>query len=498
MMIAANGRAVKGETRPVLDLRPIFLVIGMLLGTLAVGMLLPAVADGLAGHGDWVVFATSSGVTLFIGGALILTNRTETFRFSVRQAFVLTTASWLVIAAFGALPFAFSDLNLSYTDAFFEAMSGLTTTGSTVLVGLDRAPPGILMWRALLQWLGGIGIIVMAIAVLPMLRVGGMQLFRMESSDQGEKAFPRATQMAAAIGAIYVALTALWTLMLWVAGMDGFEALAHAMTTIATGGFSTRDGSVGAFDNVAIDVIVTVGMVIGSLPFVLYLQTLRGQSWALWRDGQVRWFFGLAGALVGLMAIWHGLANDVPLGTALRHTAFNVVSIMTGTGYATTDYDIWGPFAVAVFFFIMFIGGCAGSTTCGVKIFRLQVLYEIAKVQLNHMLRPHGVFIAYYNRRPLPEKITESVLSFFFLFVFCFVVLAAGLGALGLDFLTSVSGAGTAIANVGPGLGPIIGPAGNFAPLPDAAKWLLSAGMLIGRLEVFTVLVLFFPAFWRE
>ena len=331
-----------------------------------------------------------------------------------------------------------------------------------------------------------------------MLRVGGMQLFRMENSDKSDKAFPRATQIAMGIAVLYLCFTVIWAVLLWWAGMTPFDAIAHAMTTIATGGFSTKDASVGHFDSAAIDAIITLGMMTGALPFILYLQILRGKVFALFNDAQVHWFMAIAGSIVLGLTLWHSETNGVGFFHALRYTSFNIVSVMTGTGYATTDYGLWGPFAVTVFFFVMFIGGCAGSTTCGVKIFRLQVLYEIAKIQLSHMLRPHGVFIAYYNRKPLSEDVTESVLSFFFLFVFCFVILAAGLGAMGLDFVTAVSSAGTAIANVGPGLGPIVGPSGNFATLPDGAKWLMSIGMLIGRLEVFTVLVLLFPAFWRD
>ncbi len=487
---------VRGHS--LIDFRPILFIIGILLCTLSIGMFVPALVDLYYGQNDWQVFSVASAVSLFIGGALVMMNRMDNLKFTSRQAFILTTASWLVLTAVSALPFAFSDLDMSYTDAFFEAMSGISTTGSTVIVGLDTAPPGILLWRALLQWLGGIGIIVMAIAVMPMLRVGGMQLFRMENSDKSDKAFPRATQIAIGIASLYLGFTIICAILLWWAGMPAFDAIAHAMTTIATGGFSTKDASVGYFDNATVDVIITLGMTAGALPFILYLQTLRGRLSALFRDGQVRWFVAIVGSVVLGLAIWHSETNNVAFLDALRYTSFNIVSVMTGTGYATTDYGLWGPFAVTVFFFVMFIGGCAGSTTCGVKIFRLQVLYEIAKIQLSHMLRPHGVFIAYYNRKPLSEDVTESVLSFFFLFVFCFVVLAAALGAMGLDFITAVSSAGTAIANVGPGLGPIVGPSGNFATLPDGAKWLMSIGMLIGRLEVFTVLVLLFPAFWRD
>ena len=480
-----------------MDFRPIFLVVGALLTTLAAGMAIPVIADASAGNPDWQVFAVSAGVTLFIGVSMTLTSRAGGLRLTVRQAFVMTTLSWLAVAFFGALPFAFSELNLTFTDAFFESMSGITTTGSTVITGLDTAPPGILLWRALLQWLGGIGIIVMAVAVLPMLRVGGMQLFRMESSDQAEKALPRAAQIATAIGVIYLVLTVAWAGAYWLAGMSGFDAVAHSMTTIATGGFSTSDGSLGHFDSSLIDTIATVGMLVGSLPFLLYLKMVQGEPGALLRDTQVQWFAAIVGVAVTMIVAWLWVDKGMSLGGGLRYATFNVVSIITGTGYTTTDYTLWGSFATPVFFFIMFIGGCAGSTTCGIKIFRFQVLYAAARTQIHHLVQPHGVFIPYYNRRPIPDEVIVSVLSFFFVFGICFALLAMGLGMLGLDYLTAVSSAATAISNVGPALGPIVGPSGTFQTLPDGAKWLMSAGMLLGRLELFTILVLFSRAFWR-
>ena len=480
-----------------IDFRPVFFVVGILLATLALAMGIPALADAAVGHPDWQVFALSAALTLFVGGALVLTNRARGVRLTIRQAFVLTTASWVVLAAFASLPFAFSDLGLSFTDAFFEAMSGITTTGSTVISGLDSAPPGILLWRALLQWLGGIGIIVVAVGVLPALRIGGMQLFRMESSDTSEKVLPRVAQVAAGIGLIYIALTAICAASYWLAGMTSFESIAHAMTTIATGGFSTSDASVGHFDSAPIEWIATVFMVTGALPFVLYLQAVRGKPGLLIRDSQVQWFLSIVAVGILGLAAWQWLESGSALGLAIQQAAFNVVSIITGTGYATTDFSQWGGFALAAFFLFMFIGGCAGSTSCGIKVFRFQVLYATARVQMSRLTQPHGVFIPLYNRRPISEAVAASVMGFFFLFMVCFAVLALLLGMLGLDFLTSVSGAASAMANVGPGLGPIIGPAGTFAALPDAAKWLLAAGMLLGRLELFTVLVLFTPAFWR-
>ncbi len=481
----------------VLDFRPVLFIAGVLLTILSVAMLLPAIADAATAHADWQVFLASSGLTLFIGVSLMLTTGGREMRLGIREAFVLTALSWLAITTFAALPFVLSDLGLSYTDAFFEAMSGVTTTGATVIVGLERAPPGILLWRALLQWLGGIGIIVMAVAILPMLQVGGMQLFRTESSDRSEKVLPRAAQLANAVGSIYLALTLICAAAYWAAGMPGFDAIAHAMTTIATGGFSTRDASIGHFDNAAVDWIAVVFMIIGSLPFVLYLQVVRGRPSALWRDSQVQWFLAAVISVVVIVALLLRPQIDATFGHAIRLSAVNTISILTGTGYVTAAFDTWGAFAGVIFFLVMFVGGCAGSTTCGIKIFRFQVLAATAGSQIKRLLSPNGVFIPYYNHRPIEQDVALSVLSFFFFYVLVFVALTVLLGVLGLDFITALSGAASAISNVGPGLGPEIGPAGNYMALPAAAKWVMAAGMLLGRLELFTILVMFAPAFWR-
>ncbi len=481
-----------------LDFRPILFIVGILLTTLSIAMVLPAAVDAAVGNPDWRAFLASAGLTLFIGIALILTNRSRDMSLSIRQAFVLTTACWTAVAAFGALPFLLAELELDFTDAFFESMSGITTTGSTVLVGLDTAPPGILLWRALLQWLGGVGFIVTAVGVLPMLRIGGMQIFRMDFAEGVEKTLPRTAQIAVGISTVYAILTALCAMFYWGAGMSGFDAVAHAFTTVATGGYSTHDASIGYFDSHMIEWIASVFMFLASLPFLLLLQVGYGKWRILFRDRQVRAFLSIlvVAILFVTVSVWFSLGESA--WSSLRMATFNVISVMTGTGFATSDYDNWGAFAITVFFVLMFVGGCAGSTTCGIKVFRFQVLYAIAGAQMKRLLRPHGVYISYYNNRPVTEDIALSVLSFFFIFVLAFVVLTVSLGVVGLDFVTAISSAATAISNVGPGLGNIVGPAGNFSTLPDPAKWLLSAGMLLGRLELFTVLILFAPAFWRN
>ena len=474
-------------------LSPVLNILGLLTTILAAAMLIPMCVDLYFGSSDWQVFALSALLTAFVGVSVWLaTSQREAFDLGLRQAFLLTNGSWISIGIFGALPFIFSELQLSVTDAVFESVSGITTTGSTVLPEIEMASPGILIWRALLQWLG-----VMAMAVLPMLSVGGMQLFRTESYDTADKVVPRATQLAGGIGLVYAGLTASWAIMLSFAGMSNFDAIAHAMTTIATGGYSTRTASIAAFDSVAIEWIVIFGMIVGSLPFAHYLAIVRGGWRPLLQDPQVRWFLALLTSVV-LVLIWFLSSDGMPVAVAIRQASFNAVSIMTGTGYGSANFSAWGGFASTLLLITMFIGGCGGSTTCGIKMFRLQVLATTARVQIGRLLRPHAVILAYYNRRPVANEVMDSVMGFFYLYIICFVVLAILLGALGLDFITALSGAATSISNVGPGLGNLIGAEGNFSTLPDLAKWIMAFGMLLGRLELFTVLVMLNPGFWRR
>ena len=480
------------------DFRPILLVIGALLSVLGAAMFIPALLDLALGDRQWRVFASSGGVTMFVGGGLWMATRRGAVEFSRRQAFVMTTLIWVALAGFGALPLLWSGSVPTYTDAFFESMSGITTTGSTVMSNLDGTQAGILLWRGIMQWLGGLGVIVMAIAVLPMLQVGGMQLFQAEAFNTAEKILPRANQISASLTGIYIFFTLLCTLAYHQAGMEPLDAVIHGMTTVATGGLSSHDASIGYYDNATIEMVAVVFMILGSLPFILYVQSLRGQWRRLVTDSEV-WAFLIILTVFILMGAAYAIESGMHEGLeALRFSAFNVVSVITGTGYASTDYQAWGPFATAFFFFIMFIGGCQGSTACGLKIFRLQVMYQVVRQQINRLVFPHGVFVKRYGGQPLGDDVSAAVMSFFFLYIVSFLVLGILLQAAGLDFVTALSGAGTAIANVGPGVGPIIGPAGSFEPLNDVAKWLLSFGMLLGRLELLTVLVLFLPRFWMD
>ena len=410
---------------------------------------------------------------------------------------MLTTLVWVVLPIFGALPFWLGPDGLSYTDAFFEAMSGLTTTGSTVYTGLETRPAGILLWRGMLQWFGGVGIIVVAMAFLPMLKVGGMQLFRSESFDTFGKILPRAAEIAGSIWRIYLMLTIACGLGYAWAGMSVLDATTHAMTTIATGGFANSDASFGAYGARA-EYVAVVFMLLASLPFVRYVQLLAGTAQPLLRDSQVRAFFLLVFVVVFVLAAWQAIASERAFEPAFRKALFNGVSILTGTGYASEDYGLWGNFPVVVFFLIGLVGGCAGSTCCSIKVFRFQLLYAALTAQIRRIQSPSGIFIPKYEGRPISEDVFSSLMAFFGMFLATLLVVSVGMSLLGEDLITSVSGAATALANIGPGLGDKIGPSGTFADLPDAAKWLLSATMLIGRLELLSVYVLFTTAFWRR
>ena len=479
------------------DIRPVFFVIGLMVATIGGMMLVPALVDWLYGDSSWATFLVSGVVVALMGAVLSLSAWSPQPALSPRATFLLTALSWVVLALVSAIPFLMQPLGLSFTDAVFETTSGITTTGATVLTGLDDLPKGVLMWRAMLQWFGGIGIIVTALAFLPMLKVGGMQLFRLESSDVGEKILPRAASIATAIGAVYVLLTFLCAVGYLVTGMSGFDAVAHAMTTIATGGYSTSDSSMGGFMEGGSDVVCVLFMCLGAMPFGVYLLMGRGSFRPALLDPQVRTFLATVALFSILVAGAYWASADVAFLHAFRLSVFNTVSIVTGTGYATADYQLWGSFAVAAFFAFMFVGGCAGSTACSIKIFRYQVAFEALRAYLFRMPHENAIAPMRYGGKPLLESVVYSVLGYFFLFFLTFAVVAIVLSFLGLDPVTAWSGAGSAVANVGPGLGDIIGPAGTYQPLPGSAKWVLLTAMVVGRLEIVTALVVLSPAFWR-
>ena len=483
-----------------MDFRPVGYVIGLFLLGLGALMLAPALLDALSptGKGGWRAFVVAFIFTVLVGGALTLgclNGRQE--RLQVDQALLMVVASWVVAPLFGALPFMIDNGPLDPVDAIFEAVSGLTTTGSTVMQRLDVMPPGLLLWRALLQWIGGIGIIVFGIAFLPSLRLGGMQLFRTEGFDADGSSLGKARDIAASIFLLYVGLTAACALVYGACGMVAFDAVTHAMTTLATGGFANYDASFGQFGASAQYACVAF-MILASLPFLRFIDLIRDDARRLMNDPQIRAFLGVALAAWIMLLVSQAARSDQPFEEAFRETLFNSVSILTGTGYTTTNYNEWGAFAMMIFFTVGLIGGCAGSTCCSVKVFRYQILAAVAFAEIRRLRRPNGVFTARFGGKRVTSDVVTSVVVFFFVFIVSLALLSLALASTGLDGVTAVSGAATALANVGPGLGETIGPVGNFATLDDSAKLLLVLGMLLGRLELLGVFALLSPGFWRR
>lgn len=464
---------------------------------LSLAMLLPAMADLYFGHEDWLVFAFSA---LFMGGlamAVALATHGRPPQVTTRFGFLLVNLLWFTLAVAGAVPFLMSSLDMSITDAFFESVSGITTTGSTVINGLDHAPPGILLWRSLLSFMGGLGVIALGLFLLPFLNIGGVSYFKIESSDIEDRPFERFQTFAISLIGIYTTLVAACAISYATAGMDGFNAINHAMTTVATGGFSTHDTSFVRYgDNPAILWTGSIFMFIGGLPFsIMILFAVRGRLDAI-RDPQIMVFAGCCVVFALAIGIYLRVSADIPFFQAITHSTFNLVSIITTSGFASDDYTLWGPFAVVCIFVAMFLGGCSGSTTGGIKAYRFLILFELMMNGLRRLVYPSMVQPVRYGDRTVDEDMQRAVVLFIASFLVLWGIATVLLGATGLDFVTALSGALTSLTNVGPGLGAIIGPVGNFSSLPDAAKWICSAAMLLGRLEILAVLVVFSPAFW--
>ena len=475
--------------------KTVFFTLGILQIILGIFMLIPIISQFLYGEIDSSFFGASI-VTIIFGTLFFLSNIDHDKKLNLQQAFLLTALSWLSIAIFGSLPFIFSSENFSITNAFFYSMSGITTTGSTIISNLESMPKAILLWRAILQWLGGIGIIVMAITLMPIMNVGGMQLFKISNNDSSEKILPKSKEIALRLIYIYLALTIMCALSYKFLGMSIFDSLTHSMTTIATGGFSNYNQSIGFFDSFSIEISAMIFIILGSLPFIAYIKFISGNKKIFFSDIQIKSFIKIIFLSVIILSIYLTFYNSTQLN--FRSIFFNVISILTGTGYVSAQFDNWGGFSLILFLILMFIGGCAGSTTCGIKIFRIQILYSFILNQLRKIIYPKGVFVLKYNENPIDNKFIASIISFIYMYLVVFFVIAALLSLTGLDFITAISGAATSISNVGPGLGSTIGPNGNFSSLPEISKWVLSLGMILGRLELFAILVLFLPSFWRN
>ena len=477
--------------------KTVFFTLGILQIILGISMIIPILTPFIYSEMD-PSFVGASIISIIFGTLFFLSNLNHDKKLNLQQAFLLTALSWLSIAIFGSLPFIFSTLELSITDSFFESMSGITTTGSTIISSLEDAPRSILLWRAMLQWLGGIGIIVMAITLMPIMNVGGMQLFKISNNDSSEKLLPKSKDIALRLIYIYLSLTALCALTYKIFNMSIFDSITHAMTTIATGGFSNYNESIGYFNSLSIEISSMVFIILGSIPFIAYIKFLNGNKKIFISDIQIKSFVKIIIYSIILLFIYLTIQNGDISQISLRAISFNVVSILTGTGYVTGEFDGWGNFPLIFFLTLMFIGGCAGSTTCGIKIFRIQILYLFIVNQLKKIIYPRGVFIIKYDKESVDHKFMASIISFIYLYLIIFFLITALLSLSGLDFITSISGAATSISNVGPGLGSMIGPNGNFSLLPDLSKWILSSAMILGRLELFAVLVLFLPSFWRN
>ncbi len=475
--------------------KTVFFTLGILQIILGVFMIIPIIFQFIYSEIDSSFFGASI-VTIIFGILFFLSNLDHDKKLSLQQAFLLTALSWLSIAIFGSLPFIFSDLNFSFTNAFFESMSGITTTGSTIISNLNEMPKSILLWRAVLQWLGGIGIIIMAITLMPIMNVGGMQLFKISNNDSSEKILPKSKEIALRLIYIYISLTFFCGLTYKFFGMSFFDSLTHSMTTIATGGFSNYNESIGFFNSVSIEISAMIFIILGSLPFIAYIKFLSGDKKILINDVQIKTFFKIIIYSIIILSVYLLISSSTEF--RFRSIIFNIISILTGTGYVNAEFDTWGSFTLILFLGLMFIGGCAGSTTCGVKIFRVQILYLFVINQLKKIIYPKGIFILKYDQNPIDDKFISSIISFIYLYFVIFFILTALLSLTGLDFITSISGAATAISNVGPGLGSLIGPNGDFSLLPDISKWILTLGMILGRLELFAILVLFLPSFWKN
>ncbi len=481
-----------------LNFKPIALVGGTVVCAVGFLLFIPMITELIYRTESWQSYFVPILLYIIVGGSLVITNRNVELKISTKEAFLITVLSWLLLGILCAVPFIYTKTNLTVVDAFFESMSGITTTGATVLNNLDELPKGILIWRALLQWLGGIGIVVIALVILPFLRIGGMQLFHLEGDDPYDKFLPKISSVVKKIIIVYTSLTAILFILYYLNHMTPFDALAHSFTTISTGGFSTHDNSFAYFQNTSLLNIAIIFMILGSFPFLLLAQMSLTNISSLIRDNQIRLFLSIL--VLAIVSIYYFAQSYVDGNTLqkLSTISFNTISIISGTGYISSNFEKWGNYASVLFLLLMFIGGCAGSTTGGLKIFRFQILFKFIILHLKKMLQPHIIMTAQFNGKKVTESTYESVVIFFFVYIFTFFVSSLLLSFSGLDFLTCISAAASSISNVGPGLGEIIGPDGNYSSLTNYSKLVLVLTMFLGRLEMLTIFVLLLPSFWKN
>ncbi|RMC34262.1 TrkH family potassium uptake protein [Paracoccus alkanivorans] len=482
-----------------MDIRPVAHPLGKVVVVLGASMALPMAADWWAGNPHWAVFLQSGVITIIAGLLITVASRGDYRSLNIQQAFLITSGIWAVLPAFGALPFMLGQPNAGFTDAYFEAMSGITTTGTTVFPELDNLPRGTHLWRAILHWIGGLGIVVVAMVFLPVMRVGGMQFFRSEGFDTLGKILPRAGEIAAEMTRFYVLLTIAAILTYILLGLSGYDAVVHALSTVSTGGFSSYDASFGAFLG-APEWAASVFMILASIPFIRMVQVMRGNFLPIWQDSQIRAYLRWILYTCAVIALYRLLVmqqGDNP-GDLIRETVFNTISTFSGTGFASTDMTAWGHLPLALLVVVGLIGGCTGSTGCSVKVFRYLVLFQAIRAQVRRLHSPHRVYPLRYDGRPLEQEVIDSVMAFFTLFMLSFGLLIVGLSLTGLHTQTALTAAWTAIANVGPAWGPEISANGSVVDFPASAKWLMILGMFLGRLELVSVLVLLLPKFWRS
>lgn len=480
------------------DIRPVVYVIGLVVSCFGAAMILPMLVDLILQNGAWYTFAEAGFLTLLLGLCMALSTKNAVGEgLTIRQTYLLTTGVFAILPVFGALPFIIGPAKLTFTDAFFEAMSGLTTTGSTIMSNLSDQHAGILLWRGMLQWFGGVSVIVVALVFLPLLRVGGMQLFRWDGYDALGNVLPRAAQVTRTVSTIYLCLSGVCLISYLLAGLKPFDAVVYTMATMATGGFGNHDSSFADL-GMAAEYVCVVFMILASLPFIRYGQVMQGQVKPIFKDSQIKSFIAIIVAVVTALFFWQIFANGESYERAFRKSLFNGVSILTGTGFVSADYGSWGSFPVMLLFIVGLIGGCAGSTCCSIKVFRFQLLFAAIWVRIQKMRSPHMIAVPRYESKQVPIEVVKSVMLFLIMFFGTLAVTTILLSLTGLDFITSLSGAATAVGNVGPGLGDEIGPTRNFSGLNDFAKWILSFVMLAGRLELIAVYAVFMVKFWRN
>lgn len=494
----AVTRARNKAQRLTIDPAPIVFFVGVVLASVGGGMLVPAAIDLADGNPDYKVFLTCSAISVFTGTCMTASSYSAKTKMNPREVMLAVPLTWLFVTLFAALPFMFSQFHLSLTDAMFEVMSGLTTTGATVMTGLDHAPKGLLWWRFQIVWFGGFGVVTLALLVLPFLRIGGMQMFTLDLSPQAGRFLPRITTVIARIGLVYILFTITAAATFGTLGMNTFDSIGHAMAVLATGGFSSHDANIGYFQSAGIEYASSVFMLISAMPFVLFLQALRGRPKPLWNDGQVRLYLAIVLFSTLTVALWLIAIKELSAATAIRWSLFAITSVISSTGFTSPDYMQWGPFPLVIILSLMIAGGCTGSTTGGIKIFRLRILLEHLRVRLHLQVFPHASQVLLYNREPVPVEVRGGVTNYFFIYVASFFILALALSATGLNFEESLSAAGSALGNFGPGFGPVIGPCCTYAPISDTAKWLMFLGMFAGRLEILIVILPFTRTFWRE